>query len=84
MLKGDAETLKAYVREKDWAALDKFNHRMDVRKPLVQIFSKLFETTAVRTNPDGTSTEQVFVEYRRWSFIQIIEKLKKNWRSLDL
>jgi len=86
MLKADAEILKRYVKEKRFDELEGgvgINKSLDVRKALIDVFPQLFQTTGMRVNPDGTTTEQTFRDYKRWSITEVIEKIKANHRKLD-
>ena len=86
MLRADAIFIKNLVKEKKYDDLlggIGINKSLEVRKALIDLFPQLFQTTAMRENPDGTVTEQTFRDYKRWSVTEVVDKIKANWRKLD-
>lgn len=86
MLTGDSdiltEKLKQCFKTGNFDDLHEniFHGRVDVPRALVGMFVRLFEETAMKTNPDGTVTEQTFIDYRKWSMPAVIEKIRKAGR----
>ena len=87
MLSGDSkiltEKLKQCFKTGNFDDLHEgiFGGRTDVPRALVGRFHGLFEETAMKTNPDGSVTEQVFIDFRKWgSLPAVVEVLKKAGR----
>ena len=85
MLAGNAIILKKMIKEKRWDDLIvEHSLRPDTHRELISLCPKLFQTSAMKTNSDGTLSEQVYIDYPRWSIYSVVEKLKENRRALNL
>ena len=85
MLRDDADIIKQCIKDKDYdklAALS-LSERLDISKAIIDMFPKLFERKITRIGAGGIAKEMIERDYRL-SLPGIVEKLKENYRSLDL
>ena len=82
MLSGDSELLRQLVREKRFDELSAVDTRCDARIVLLNMFSELFQVEGLKTNLDGTVTNQFYIEYDKWSLPDVINKIRKDRSKL--
>jgi len=85
MLAGTAIEVKSFLRQNNNEGLYSLSTRIDLKRELMRMYPKLFETKRMITQPDGTVLEENFLDLRaRLSPEEVIEIIRKNRRKIDL